>query len=399
MSLFAQERLDRMQKKMLIISSDHTGHGHKSITEAICEKIDRHDEVAVEVVDGFSLGGKLLTGVGKSYGPITRTSEDLWKLIWNVSAVKASFVNTLIERLVEKNFLALIEKVKPDIILSVHPNFNGSIINILEKHNIHIPFYTLIADLVNIYPLWADPRAEFILSPTNEAKEKCMEFGVDEEKIKVLGFPVRSKFFPDSEHSDTNHSDPQSAVEKTNAKSSLTCLIMSGGEGVGNMDTIARNLLENFDCQVKIVAGRNEKLKAKLEHSLKGRYGDKVQIYGFVHAIHELMLDADIAFTRGSPNVMHEAVAANTPLVITGALPGQEADNPSFAERANLGVICKDTEDIKPVIGDLLANDHEKLNKIKQAQKAFINEHAAEDILTFLISDDRKSHQLEEALV
>ena len=28
-----------MGKKILIISSDHTGHGHKSITESLCEKI------------------------------------------------------------------------------------------------------------------------------------------------------------------------------------------------------------------------------------------------------------------------------------------------------------------------------------------------------------------------
>lgn len=368
-----------MQKKMLVISSNHTGHGHKSITEAICEKVNEHDDVLVEVVDGFSLGGKLLTGIGKSYGPITRSSEELWKLIWNVSALKAPLVNKLIEQLIEKNLLVLIKKVKPDIILSVHPNFNGSILNILEKQNIYIPFYTLIADLVNIYPLWADQRADYIISPTIEAKEKCLQYGIVEKKIKVLGFPVRSRFFPHS-------------LENNERSSPLTCLIMSGGEGVGNLNEIAEHLLENFDCQVKIVAGRNQKLKTKLEKSLHSKYGDNVQIYGFVNTIHELMLEADIVFTRGSPNVMHEAVAANTPLVITGSLPGQEEDNPVYAEQANLGVICKDVKDIHHVIGELLASNHEKLNAIKQAQKAFINEHAAEDILTFLLNAE-KDHQ------
>ncbi|WP_228409600.1 glycosyltransferase [Radiobacillus deserti] len=151
------------------------------------------------------------------------------------------------------------------------------------------------------------------------------------------------------------------------------------------MNTIAEHLLDNFDCKVKIIAGRNQKLKAKLEESLIGKYGDKVQIYGFTNKIHELMLEADIAFTRGSPNVMYEAVAANTPLVITGALPGQEEDNPLFAERANLGVICRDVHDISSIIGELLANNYEKLNMIKQSQREFINGDAAEDILTFLL--------------
>ena len=54
--------------------------------------------------------------------------------------------------------------------------------------------------LVSIYPLWADPRADYIISPTQEAKEKCIEFGVSESKIKVLGFPVRSRFSINAEN-------------------------------------------------------------------------------------------------------------------------------------------------------------------------------------------------------
>ena len=116
---------------------------------------------------------------------------------------------------------------------------------------------------------------------------------------------------------------------------------MSGGEGVGNMKSIAEILFDQFDCSVKIVAGRNAKLKAELEQSLKRKYGNKVDIYGFTKDIQDLMFQADIAFTRGSPNVMFEAFASNTPIMITGALPGQEQDNPTFAEKLNLGVSVK----------------------------------------------------------
>jgi Monogalactosyldiacylglycerol (MGDG) synthase. len=102
-------------------------------------------------------------------------------------------INEFIEFTIKEKFLGLLEKVKPDLILSVHPNFNGSVINIMEENNIKIPFITLIADLISIYPLWADPRVDFIISPTLEAKEKCIEYGVPEAKIKIFGFPVRSK--------------------------------------------------------------------------------------------------------------------------------------------------------------------------------------------------------------
>jgi processive 1,2-diacylglycerol beta-glucosyltransferase len=62
------------------------------------------------------------------------------------------------------------------------------------------------------------------------------------------------------------------------------------------------------------------------------------KIYGFVKNIQELMLEVDIAITRGSPNVMFEAVATNLPIIITEALSGQEKDNPKFAKKHNLGI-------------------------------------------------------------
>ncbi len=223
-----------MDKKVLIISSDHTGHGHKSITESLCEKIGMDHDIKVHVVDGFSLGGQALMSIGKSYGPITRKAENLWKLIFNFSSDNPTLVNNFIEKLIKHNFLKLLDEIKPDFILSVHPNFNGSILNILEKQRIRIPFMTLIADLIDISPLWADKRADYIISPTIEARDKCIEYGVPAERIKVLGFPVRSRFFRNR----TNKKDSYSEGTP------LKCLIMSGGEGVGNMKNTAEILLD-----------------------------------------------------------------------------------------------------------------------------------------------------------
>ena len=58
--------------------------------------------------------------------------------------------------------------------------------------------------------------------------------------------------------------------------------LLSGGEGVGNMKMIAENLLDHFHCSVKIVAGRNTKLKTKLEKSKKGKYGDNERFMGLL---------------------------------------------------------------------------------------------------------------------
>lgn len=376
-----------MINSILIISSNFTGHGHKSIAESLCEKFSSNKNVKIHIVDGFSLGGTTLLNIAKAYGPITRKSESLWELIWDISSVKPYLINEIIELKVKDRFLDLLKKVNPDLILSIHPNFNGSLMNILKKYNIKIPFITLIADLVSISPLWADPRADYIISPTQEAKYKCMEFGVPAEKIKVLGFPVRSRFY--------NHTYQCEESEDYNMNRPLSCMIMSGGEGVGNMKKIAEILLDNFNCTVKIVAGRNTELKKRLEKSLIEKYGNEVEIYGFTKNIQDLMWDSDIAFTRGSPNVIMEAIACNVPLIITDALPGQEEGNPKFVEKYNLGIICKDTRKIETVISELIANNLQKLNKIKRSQRIYANPDAAEDIVNFILSMKNNFNEVE----
>jgi UDP-N-acetylglucosamine:LPS N-acetylglucosamine transferase len=373
---FFWRKVVTVNKKILVISSDYTGHGHKSIAESLQEQIGDNEQTEIHVVDGFALGGSALLNIGKSYGPITRNSAQLWNAIWHLSAMNSYVIDKGVENLIKDDFMALLDEVKPDVILSIHPNFNGSVINILRKERIHIPFGTLIADLVNIYPLWCDPRADFILSPTKEAKGKCLEYGVPKERIHVVGFPVRQRFL-------------KSQRKPFEMKSELNFLIMSGGEGVGDMNAIAENLLRDFNCTVTIIAGRNETLKAELESSLKARFDNRVDVIGFTKDIQDLMLAADIGIMRGSPNTMFEAVATNLPIIITGALPGQEKDNPLFVEKHHLGVYCQDNENLKLIIDQLLENDGQKLKMIMESQRTFFNPQAAQDILNYLTSAEK----------
>lgn len=365
-------------KKILIISSDYTGHGHKSITDSLKEQFAKYPDVSVHVVDGFSLGGSVGLRIGKMYGSVTRNAKDIWKLIWDISSKKPEVINDLVELVIKDNFLKLLSSVKPDLILSVHPNYNAPVINILHEYDIKIPFLILIADLVSISPLWADSRADYIICPTIESKYKCIEFGVPESKLKVFGFPVRSKFFAHlAENRPENYYSPDRALE---------CLIMSGGEGVGNMSAIAKILLKNFNVKVKIIAGRNTILKRRLERTLLEKYGERVEIYGFVENLHDMMVSSDIVFTRGSPNVVMEAVACAVPIVVTGALPGQEEGNPGYIEKYNLGVVCDDTKNLKNTVNLLLENNAARLKQIKQAQQNFRNPNTAADIVKFILS-------------
>jgi UDP-N-acetylglucosamine:LPS N-acetylglucosamine transferase len=366
-----------MYKNIMIITSEFTGHGHKSITEALTEQFERYEDVKLNIIDGFALSGNLGLKIGKLYGSITRASKEMWKLIWDISLKKPGILIDLVENSIDERLLKILKNTELDAIVTTHPNYVGSVINILENNKMNIPLYAMVADPVSINPLWGDARAHYTICPTVEAKEACMGFGVPEQRIRVFGFPVRKRFCVEEERLPKVAYDPEKPLQ---------CLIMSGGEGSGNMNRIAKNLLDNFNCKVTIICGRNKVLKRRIEITLQEKYNERVEILGFVNDIQDLMLKSDLLFLRASPNTMMEAVMCNLPMVITGALPGQEEGNPDYAEKYKLGVVCTETRRIKRTVKRLLANNADKLNKIKQAQLEYRDPYIAKNIVDFIMN-------------
>ncbi len=362
---------------ILIISSNNTGSGHKSIAEALLEEFDKLENVNVKVIEGFNTNGTIGNTVSKSYGFLTRRARVLWKAVWNISLKRPELIIRLTEKTMEKNFIKVLDSEKPDLILSIHPNFNAPVLNILYKKGYRIPFVTLIADLISITPLWVDKRANLIICPTEEAKDKSMKFGALESKIEVVKFPIRSRFY--------NSKNRNDIIVSNKYKKNIKFLLMSGGEGVGNLGNIAEILLQNFNCNVKIIAGKNTVLKSKLENKYANKYSDRIEIFGYVTNVNKIMEEVDILITRGSPNVLMEAVASNLPTIITGALLGQEEENSYYIEKNKLGVLCRDYNNIKFTVEELLKEDGKLVNVIRKSQQEYSDEQSVKKTVDFIV--------------
>ncbi len=74
---------------------------------------------------------------------------------------------------------------------------------------------------------------------------------------------------------------------------------------------------------------------------------------------------------RGSPNSFFEAVVMNVPLIITGALPGQEQGNPELVERYGLGIVSKGVKQLPAAVKRLLADDGRELARIRDSQQKY----------------------------
>lgn len=368
-------------KKVLLVSSEYAGHGHKSVHTALLQGFKRlcGDAVECRAINGFALGAADLVAMERLYNVCVQYFPGLWNQIFSLSFAGKDFINAKVFRSVKRKFLKAIESFKPDLIVNLHPLFSGSLLDILERKNIGTRFYIVITDLVSIADLWFDNRADKIFSPSREVAEYMAQNGVDESKIVTAGLPVREGFESGIESKDD--------IEKnTNTADKPRILVLNNSEKSKRLIRIARGLSERLDCEVTLVCGRNKGTYEAVSKFFEGR-DCKPRIIGYTKELNKLFLESDILVTRAGPTAIMEAVNCLLPIVSMGALPGQEEGNPAYLEKHGLGYKASSTDDIFSKAELLLQNNGEKLVEMRKRQFDYCGRNARERIVSHIAGD------------
>ncbi|MBZ0304534.1 MAG: glycosyltransferase, partial [Anaerolineae bacterium] len=135
-----------------------------------------------------------------------------------------------------------------------------------------------------------------------------------------------------------------------------TILVVSGGEGMGPLYRIASeiNRKKLKKCQLLIIAGRNQKLREQLEAT---QWNQPTKIYGFVDFMPLLMAASDMIVTKAGPATIMESCTAGLPLIISGAIPGQEIGNVEYVVKNEAGVLARGPKAVANTVESWL-NDH-----------------------------------------
>lgn len=362
--------------RILLLMSEYTGRGHKSIAEALAEQFQRMDDVGLDVVDAFQFMGKRGVKSSKIYNIVTQRASFVWKAAFT-STQNSDFVPDTMGYLVRKRLTRYVRGTSPDLILSVHSMFVGSVLDALAHEGLNIPVVCLEADLVNIHSTWCDSRLKMAICPTEESYRRSIEFGMPEEKLKLIGFPTRSQFCRSACAASDRRYDPSRP---------LRCMMTGGGGGAGEIEDYAAELLHSTDASLTVICGSNMKLRERLESKFGLKYSERLRILGFVSDMSSEYELSDVAIMRASPNCMYEAIVMGVPMILTGALPGQESENPSFAENHGLGVVCLDPRELGECIRGLTADNGAKYNRIRENQLAFRDLDAARKVAEYVRS-------------
>jgi 1,2-diacylglycerol 3-beta-galactosyltransferase len=371
------------------------GGGHQSMARAIKEALLELDPaVAVSTVNVFSgdCSAFPMTAIPRLYALFTRKLTMMWRSLYFCTNGRTRY--TLVERLaqpmIRPKLRRLLQTIQPDIVISVFPALGYTIKRAIQELGWRIPIGIVVADLVDIHHAWLYRGASWYAVPTYEAQQACVMQDINPEAIHIFGLPVGRDFC-------------RKAVDKQSFRHNLDLptegdivLITGGGEGVGQVETTVHALLASgLPCHLVVVSGRNERLRRRLAQKIRNR---PCNVLGYVTNMADWMLASDVLVTKAGPSTIIEAVHCGLPMVLTGAIPGQEEGNISFVVASRLGMVATEPEGIVASIARLL-NNREFLAEIKKAMSEIRRPYAALDIarLTLASVHQRVSHETNDS--
>jgi 1,2-diacylglycerol 3-beta-galactosyltransferase len=325
------DRQPTERPRIIFLFSD-TGGGHRSASEAIIEAINLEfpGRIDCQMVDIFyEYAPAPLNKVPKIYLPLSK-HPDLWRLMFRVSnghrritTIQDAFwpyVRRAAHRLVAENPCSLF--------VSVHLLSNIPMLRAMRGSR--TPFVIMVTDMVSVHAGWYDRRATRVLVPTEVARQRGLELGLSDEQLVVVGQPVADRFCHPS-------ADKQVLRRRYGWPAETPVLLMvGGGEGMGPLEKMALAIDEaKLPCALAIIAGRNVKLKQRLEERA---WNIPVKVYGFVKDMPDLMQAADMIATKAGPGTISEAFIAGLPILLYDFMPGQEEGNVTYVVEEGAGL-------------------------------------------------------------
>ncbi len=260
-------------------------------------------------------------------------------------------------------------KQRPDMVVSLVPNFNRAMFQSLGKALPGVPFVTILTDLADYPPhFWMEKQQQYFICGTKRAVEQARAQGHDESRIAATsGMILRPHFYE----------TPAWEREEERVRLGLdpklpTGLVLFGGEGSNVMFSIAERLGNSkLDLQLILICGRNQKLRQRLS-ALKTR--NKIVVEGFTREIPYYMHLSDFFIGKPGPGSISEALQMNLPVILESnawTLP-QERYNAEWVREEGVGIVLNNFTQIESAASELLSTD--RLAQMKEKISALSNQ-------------------------
>ncbi len=354
----------------ILILSTSAGAGHNRAAEALHEWArTRFTGLETTWVDSLKYTNRLFARLyERSYVWMAGRTPSLWGFLYEHSGHhperRIHKVVELHDRLAYRKLMQNVEEFRPDAVLCT----NFLPVHVLLAKRVEVPVYVVVTDH-DVHGLWVDPRAAGYFVASEEVKVLLSRRGYPADRVRVTGIPIHPVF-------------AREAPRPASGRPSV--LVMGGGFGMGPMVEAVGRLLEiDLPFRLVVAAGKNEKLRRKLDAASRGR----AEVHGFVTNIQDFMDRSHLIVTKAGGLTVSECLARGLPMVLVAPIPGQEEYNADYLLERGAAVKARTLEVLDFKVRELLENPA-RLGRMREAAAAAARPHAGRDILRHVLDEN-----------
>jgi len=240
---------------------------------------------------------------------------------------------------------------RPDMVVSLVPNFNRALAQSLRQTLPGVPFVTILTDLADSPPhFWMERESEYLICGSDRAVQQARRLGHAPDRVfRTSGMIIHPRFYQPL------------AVDRPAERRRLgldpdlpTGLVLFGGQGAPVMRRIARRLDRAAqDLQLILICGHNHRLRRALFRTPHRR---PWFVEGFTTEVPYYMTLSDFFIGKTGPGSISEALAMKLPVIVPSnawTMP-QERYTAVWLRENGLGLVVPSFRHIGAAVDELL---------------------------------------------
>jgi processive 1,2-diacylglycerol beta-glucosyltransferase len=336
---------------VLILSASYGG-GHNQVAKALTAALElQMPEIEVATVDYCNLIEPFVNRLTHfSYNQSIRYFPVGYGLYYQATGKIApdSFWQRRLNRLGYTELLKLVNRLNPQVIVSVFPLPAGVLSQMKECGDLNIPIITVITDM-SVHSQWVHPHTDLYVVGSSEVANGLMERGIPRDRIAVTGIPIMPAFSHTFDKAKVRMEFGVPADRKL-------AVFMGGSHGIFGKTNFHRIFDELGDkVQGLIITGRNQDLFEKLQ-AASFKYSN-LKILPYVENMADLMDITDLLVTKSGGITISEALVKGLPMVIYKPVPGQEELNANYLWRHRAAIIAKSEYRLRTAVHRMVLDD------------------------------------------
>jgi processive 1,2-diacylglycerol beta-glucosyltransferase len=352
------------------------GEGHNTAARCVAEALKEHPEAECRVVDVYLETVPRFTKVLQAgYCLAINKFPFIWSAIFSFLDKPGTLEKTLpLAGNLREALRRILDDFKPDVVLSTYPLYAYLIRELRRRGHgsASVPLLTMVTDSTAINSSWYRAGSETFLVADDETEKVLRRGGVDPTTLRVIGFPVAPRF--------------ASIKSGNSAVHGARRVLYLPSSRVSHTMEVIRELQKLPQTEVTVVTGRLEGLHQALCAS-NLIDGVKTHLVGWTDKIPELLCSHHLYIGKAGGAIVHEAMAAACPILVSHVVPGQEEGNIELIERHDIGRLAAHyPASLAASVEEVFANHEATWKRWKKNLHQVSRPSASRDIAAYVIN-------------